>query len=494
MYDIIIVGGGISGLYCCYNILKYNPKLKVCIIEKTGRWGGRIYTKYKDGLSFESGAGRFHSSHKNLMNLINEFKLNNKLFPLSKNVSYFMKNNWIENDNQLMSLYQSSFKSLSSMWKYIFSHKPTNKPSTLQEYCINIGLSKSETECVKDTYGYLTEFIDMNSNNALDMVKYDFENGTFYTLMGGLQQLIDIMVKKCEKMGATMLLNTQCIEMNKYRKSITLSNGNEFIANKIILTVPINSLNEIEIIPQLKWNNNNKPIPYKLLRIYAKYSNGWFKGMNKMITDTPISMIIPINPDKGLIMISYSDNINAEYWNNFTDIDKLNKALSKGLNKLFPNIDIPEPDWISLEYWNEGCHYWNKHTDDDKIMKNIDKQFGNDIYLINEAYAHINGWIESSLIIAEEHIDDILSRMNGGSIKYKMNDIKKHNTIEKGIWTTINNKVYDITKWVPQHPGGIAKIMQIAGKDGTDLFMNNPFHKGTDANKILEKYYIGELE
>jgi cytochrome b involved in lipid metabolism len=127
-------------------------------------------------------------------------------------------------------------------------------------------------------------------------------------------------------------------------------------------------------------------------------------------------------------------------------------------------------------------------------MKNIDKQFGNDIYLINEAYAHINGWIESSLIIAEEHIDDIFSRMNGGSIKYKMNDIKKHNTIEKGIWTTINNKVYDITKWVPQHPGGIAKIMQIAGKDGTDLFMNNPFHKGTDANKILEKYYIGELE
>jgi cytochrome b involved in lipid metabolism/UDP-galactopyranose mutase len=494
MYDIIIVGGGISGLYCCYNILKYNPKLKVCIIEKSGRWGGRIYTKYKDGLSFESGAGRFHSSHKNLMHLINKFKLTNKLNPLSKDVSYFMKNQWIENDNQLMSLYKSSFKSLSSIWKYIFSHKPNNIPSTLEEHCINIGLSKNETQCVKDTYGYLTEFIDMNSNNALDMIRYDFENGTFYTLMGGLQQLIDIMVNKCTKMGATMLLNTYCIKMNKYKKSITLSNNNELIANKIILTIPINSLNAIEIYPTLRWNNHNKPIPYKLLRIYTKYPFGWFKGMNKIITDMSISMIIPINPDKGLIMISYSDNINAEYWNNFTDINKLKKALSKELNKLFPNIDIPEPEWISLEYWSEGCHYWNKYTNDNKIINNIEKQLGKDIYLINEAYTHINGWIESSLIIANNHINKINNTINGGSIKYTINDVQKHNSIEKGVWTIINNKVYDITKWVPEHPGGIAKIMQIAGKDGTDLFMNNPFHKGTDANKILDKYYIGDLK
>jgi cytochrome b involved in lipid metabolism len=164
------------------------------------------------------------------------------------------------------------------------------------------------------------------------------------------------------------------------------------------------------------------------------------------------------------------------------------------LNKLFPNIEIPEPEWISLEYWNEGCHYWNKYSDDKKIMTNIERQLGNNIYLINESFTNINGWIESSLIIAEEHINDILNNYKGGSNKYDINDIKKHNSIEKGVWTIIYNKVYDITKWVPEHPGGIAKIMQIAGKDGTDLFMNNPFHKGTDAKKILEKYYIGDIK
>jgi cytochrome b involved in lipid metabolism len=494
MYDIIIVGGGISGLYCCYNILKYNSKLKVCIIEKSGRWGGRIYTKYKDDISFESGAGRFHSTHTNLMDLLHEFKLDKKLIPLSKNVSYFLKNKWIENDSQLMKLYKSSFKSLSSIWKFIFKNPISNNPSTLYEHCINIGLSKNEADCVKDTYGYLTEFTDMNSHNALDMINYDFINGTFYVLNGGLQQLINNLVHKCQEMGADMFLNTSCISFNRNSKIIKLNNNTEINATKIILAIPINSLNHINIKPSIQWNKKEQPIPYKLLRIYAKYPSGWFKNMSKIITDKPISMIIPINPKTGLIMISYSDNTNAAYWNSFTDLEKLKNTLHNQLIKLFPNINIPEPEWISLEYWNEGCHYWNKYTDDNQIMNHINTQFGNDIFLINESYTHINGWIESSLIIAEQHINNILNTLKGGSSKYTMNDIKKHNSIEKGIWTTINKKVYDITKWIPQHPGGIAKIMQIAGKDGTNLFMNNPFHKGTDANKILEKYYIGDLE
>jgi cytochrome b involved in lipid metabolism len=495
MYDIIIVGGGISGLYSCYYILKHNPSLKICIIEQSGRWGGRIYTKYKDGLSFESGAGRFHSSHSNLMQLLKEFKLNNKLFPLSKNISYFLKNKWIKNDKELMTTYKSSFKSLDDIWTFIFNNPPSNN-STLYEHCLKIGLSKDETECVKDTYGYLTEFIDMNTNNALDMIKYDFKNGTFYTLKGGLQQLIDLLVDKCKEFGATMLLNTSCISLNRNTNVIELSNSqliNKIKANKIILSIPINSFNNLTITPPINWLKKYQPKPYKLLRIYAKYPSDWFRNMSKIITDKKLSMIIPINPDNGLIMISYSDNINAQYWNNFYDINILKNKLNKQLTKLFPTINIDDPEWISIEYWNEGCHYWEKNNNDKLIMEDINNQLGNNIFLLNEAYAHINGWIESSLIVANKYIQNITNSFKGGSKTYTMNDVSKHNNIEKGVWTVINKRVYDITKWVPEHPGGIAKIMQIAGKDGTNLFMNNPFHKGTDAKKILEKYYIGDL-
>jgi cytochrome b involved in lipid metabolism len=286
-----------------------------------------------------------------------------------------------------------------------------------------------------------------------------------------------------------MNLNSAFLSINTDKCEIE-TNNNKLNSNKIIITVPINSLNNINIIPNIKWSKNEQPIPYNLFRIYAKYSTPWFKNMSKIITDKNLSMIIPINYKMGLIMISYTDNIKATYWNNIETIDKLKKEIKKELKLLFPNINIPDPEWLSLEYWNEGCHAWGTNMDNNKIMDNITKQLGNNIYLINESYSFLQGWIEGSL----EMTHNILNKINGGSIKYTINDVKKHNTLNKGVWTIINNKVYDITKWVPNHPGGIAKIMQIAGKDGTELFMNNPFHKGTDANKILEKYYIGELD
>ena len=42
VYDYIIVGGGISGLYFAYKILLLNPQLSVLILEKTDKVGGKI--------------------------------------------------------------------------------------------------------------------------------------------------------------------------------------------------------------------------------------------------------------------------------------------------------------------------------------------------------------------------------------------------------------------------------------------------------------------
>ena len=39
-YDIIIIGGGIAGIYSMYNLKKKYPKLKVLLLEKEDRFGG----------------------------------------------------------------------------------------------------------------------------------------------------------------------------------------------------------------------------------------------------------------------------------------------------------------------------------------------------------------------------------------------------------------------------------------------------------------------
>ena len=40
--DVAIVGGGISGVYAAYRLLKANKNTKVCVFEKDVRLGGRI--------------------------------------------------------------------------------------------------------------------------------------------------------------------------------------------------------------------------------------------------------------------------------------------------------------------------------------------------------------------------------------------------------------------------------------------------------------------
>ena len=52
--------------------------------------------------------------------------------------------------------------------------------------------------------------------------------------------------------------------------------------------------------------------------------------------------------------------------------------------------------------------------------------------------------------------------------KFMASDVAKHAT-GSDCWTIVNGSVYDITSYVPRHPGG-DEILQACGADGTSLF------------------------
>ena len=47
--------------------------------------------------------------------------------------------------------------------------------------------------------------------------------------------------------------------------------------------------------------------------------------------------------------------------------------------------------------------------------------------------------------------------------------LKEHRT-KDDIWSAFNGKVYNITPYIPFHPGGEKELMRVAGRDGTKLF------------------------
>lgn len=68
----------------------------------------------------------------------------------------------------------------------------------------------------------------------------------------------------------------------------------------------------------------------------------------------------------------------------------------------------------------------------------------------------------------------------------------EQNASAESCWVAIDGDVYDLTDWIPQHPGGADRIEALCGTDGTAQFEGQ--HGGQDGPESqLEQYRIGEL-
>jgi len=92
IYDHIIIGSGLSGLYIGYNLQKNNSDF--LIFEKKLRIGGRIITINTniEDIKYDVGAVRIPDDHYRIKKLINELKLDNNIKYFDNNIKYFLRN------------------------------------------------------------------------------------------------------------------------------------------------------------------------------------------------------------------------------------------------------------------------------------------------------------------------------------------------------------------------------------------------------------------
>ncbi len=70
VYDYLIAGAGISGLYTAYKLNKKFPFARICILESSNYIGGRLKTVEYDGVMFVAGGARFNNKQKRILKLI----------------------------------------------------------------------------------------------------------------------------------------------------------------------------------------------------------------------------------------------------------------------------------------------------------------------------------------------------------------------------------------------------------------------------------------
>ncbi|KAL7569944.1 hypothetical protein ACA910_008604 [Epithemia clementina (nom. ined.)] len=98
--------------------------------------------------------------------------------------------------------------------------------------------------------------------------------------------------------------------------------------------------------------------------------------------------------------------------------------------------------------------------------------------------------VETRDVVASESRMPIPSSKLSEERKISYEEVQQ-NRSEESCWIIIKDKVYDCTEYLDLHPGGIASIVINAGDDATEEFF--AIHS-LSAAKILEKYYIGDLD
>ncbi|RME32218.1 cytochrome b5 domain-containing protein [Candidatus Woesearchaeota archaeon] len=79
------------------------------------------------------------------------------------------------------------------------------------------------------------------------------------------------------------------------------------------------------------------------------------------------------------------------------------------------------------------------------------------------------------------------------SVQLTQEEVQTHDSATS-CWTIINGEVYDITAYIPRHPGGRAKILRVCGTDGTELFTTKAGRvHSKNAHRILQEYALGPL-
>jgi len=77
---------------------------------------------------------------------------------------------------------------------------------------------------------------------------------------------------------------------------------------------------------------------------------------------------------------------------------------------------------------------------------------------------------------------------------FSLEEVKKHakGGSEKEVWMVIHDNVYDVTKFLDEHPGGEEVLFDQSGLDATEPFED--VGHSTDARELMAEYLIGTIQ
>jgi hypothetical protein len=420
----VIIGAGIAGLYVGIEMLK-KGYTDVTIYEKYNYVGGRIMTIHKkDGIYYEIGAARIHSSHRLVHSLLTRYGLD--VVPLKDVPMHYISE---YGATPIVANFEERVQGLLGNL-YRLGPDVLQTDTIGRILCRLIGRDKASE--LFEQFPYETEVWKMRADVALE----GFVSATsrrrpgplgtrsgFSTVAGGLSSLIRAMEDEFKSLGGKIELGwtltqvadkkaifSRQVDGNSHSRNSNRHRRVTIDSDMIILALHVGALKHIkgiyDTVPELAYIDMAP-----LVRIYGKWmpsDAGWLKGMPKVVTGTPERYIIPVNPGAGLVMVSYTDGEDTSAWVKRSAPDKMHygweKHLMRGLRRLFPGREIPEPEWLKAYPWSDGTTYWMPGDYDPYVAaEKIMSPPVDGVHICGESLSvGKQAWVEGALEVAEQ--------------------------------------------------------------------------------------------
>ncbi len=399
MQQYTIIGGGIGGLYCAYQLIQKGIEgSNITIIEKEKRLGGCVqsWDKPYPGTIIEAGAGRFLSGHHKLLELIRAFGLQ-KTSP-KNNGKEFVSTMTYEPD--IDSLYQT------------LSEKKENEKERMQKMSFFSWASQyittQDIRFLSFYSGYSKDFEELNAWNFMELYE-DVFNFEYYGLEEGLSSIIERLEQECSKKGVMIEKGVEILDIQKIHGGYSLvpceSGGQKRYKTKtLVLALPRHSLRKFSLLKNdMNTSSLLKAVQKQpLMRIYAEVPGLSERVTKKVTTDGLLRYIIPIGGD--VFMISYTDGRFADYWKEISDTGQMKERIEQCLERMFE--EHYEVRNVNAYYWKDCVHLWKPGYDSEEVMKRIMNPMKG-LWICSESYSNRQGWMEGSLEMVSDCINGI---------------------------------------------------------------------------------------
>lgn len=390
MYDLIIVGAGLAGLYAALK----NKHKRILVLEAEKRAGGRIHTVYKPW-QHEAGAGRIHISHKRVLELFSHYGIE-----ISKAVTIEPAYVSLDKPDQIQT--NTFVQDIKPIIKEI---RLMGADAARKTTIATVAAAKFPAlwRQLRYKYPYSGELFVANAWEGACAIEntMTIRDGWVFSKDGN-ETLIDCMMAD---LSGIVHLGEPVLSVSSGKKWIISTSHSTYETAAVLITsrkAAAIIVNPPAAITALIERTVTKP----MVRVYAKWPAGpcWFEGIPSFTTDAKLRYFIAGSDNHA--MISYVDAIDAEPFLRMTQQQATRTILGE-LRRLFPSRHIPEPEFVAIYSWSAAASFWVPcgltNTNPPELRRDVTKLGKKGLFIAGEwCTVHMQTWMEGALESVDE--------------------------------------------------------------------------------------------